>query len=66
MNIANTNGDGLVIRVLSIFFVWVGHETIRASNGNRYFFTKQCHHQTYQNYEQLPRTSQNSNLQSYS
>ena len=31
---------------------------------NRHFFTKLCHCQTYQNYEQPPRTSQNSDLQS--
>ena len=30
-----------------------------ASSGNKHFFTKSCHHQTYQNYEQPPRTSQN-------
>ena len=29
------------------------------------FFTKSCHHQTYQNYEQPPRTSQNSDFQSH-
>ena len=34
------------------FFVWVWHETIDASSGNKHFFTKQCHWQTYQNYEQ--------------
>ena len=30
----------------------VGHETTYASSGNRHFFTKSCHRQTYQNYEQ--------------
>ena len=29
-------------------------------SGNKYFFTKSCHRQTYQNYEQPPQTSQNS------
>ena len=31
-----------------------------ASSGNKHFFTKSCHRQTYQHYEQPPRTSQNS------
>jgi hypothetical protein len=30
----------------------VGHETMYASNGNKHFFTKSSHRQTYQNYEQ--------------
>ena len=42
------------------FFDQVGHETMCASSGYKHFFTKSCHHQTYQNYEQHPRTSQNS------
>ena len=36
-----------------------------ASSGNKHFFTKSCHRQTYQNYEQPPQTSQNSDFQSY-
>ena len=36
-----------------------------ASSGNKHFFTKSCHCQTYQNYEQPPRTSQNSYFQSH-
>ena len=28
------------------------HETVYASSGNKHFFTKLCHRQTYQNYEQ--------------
>ena len=36
-----------------------------ASSGNKHFFTKSCHRQTYQNYEQPPRTSQNSYFQSH-
>ena len=47
------------------FFDQVGHETMFASSGNKYFFTKSCHLQTYQNYEQPPRTSQNSDFQSH-
>ena len=33
-------------------FKQVGHETMYASSGNKHFFTKSCHCQTYQNYEQ--------------
>ena len=52
-------------RVLSRFFDQVGHETMYASSGNKPFFTKSCHRLTYQNYEQPPRTSQNSVFQSH-
>ena len=34
------------------FFDQVGRETMYASSGNKHFFTKSCHRQTYQNYEQ--------------
>ena len=34
------------------FFDKVGHETMYASSGNKHFFTKSCHRQTYQKYEQ--------------
>ena len=34
------------------FFDQVGHETMYASSRNKHFFTKSCHRQTYQNYEQ--------------
>ena len=34
------------------FFDQVGRQTRYASIGNRHFFTKSCHCQTYQNYEQ--------------
>ena len=47
------------------FFDQVGHETIHVSSGNKHLFTKSCHRQTYQNYEQLPQTSQNSYFQSH-
>ena len=40
------------IRVRPIFFVRVGHEIMYASSGNKHFFTKSCHLQTYRNYEQ--------------
>ena len=36
-----------------------------ASSGNKHFFTKLCHRQTYQNYEQPPQTFQNSYFQSH-
>ena len=52
-------------RVRPRFFDQVGHETMYASSGNKHFFTKSCHHQTYQNYEQPPRTSQNLYFQSH-
>ena len=53
------------ITVRPRFFDQVGHETMYASSGNKHFFTKSCHCQTYQNYEQPPRTSQNSYFQSH-
>ena len=43
----------------------VGHETTYASIGNKHFFTKSCHRQTYQNYENPPQRLQNSNFQSH-
>jgi hypothetical protein len=43
---------GLIVRVRPRFFDQVGHETMYTSSGNKHFFTKSCHHQTYQNYEQ--------------
>ena len=47
------------------FYDQVGHETMYASSGNKHFFTKSCHCQTYQNYEQSPRKSQNLYFQSH-
>ena len=38
---------------------------MNASSGNKHFFTKSCHRQTYQNYEQPPQTYQNSYFQSH-
>jgi hypothetical protein len=38
-------------------------KTMYASSGNKHFFTKSCHPQTYQNYEHPPRTCQNSYFQ---
>ena len=42
----------ITIRVRPRFFDQVGHETMYAPSGNKHFFTKSCHRQTYQNYEQ--------------
>ena len=42
----------MCIRDRSRLFNQVGHETMYASSGNKHFFTKSCHRQTYQNYEQ--------------
>ena len=39
-------------RVRLRFFDQVGHETMYSSSANKHFFTKSCHPQTYQNYEQ--------------
>ena len=39
-------------RVRPRFFDQVGHETMDAYSGNKHFFTKSCHRQPYQNYEQ--------------
>ena len=39
-------------RYLPRFFDQVGHQTTYAYIGNKQFFTKSCHRQTYQNYEQ--------------
>ena len=41
-------------RVRPRFFDQVGHENMYASSGNKHSqgFTKSCHRQTYQNYEQ--------------
>ena len=47
------------------FLDHVGHETIYASSGNKHFCNKSYHLQIYQNYEQPPRTFQNSDFQSH-
>ena len=53
----------MCVRDRARFFDQVGHQTTNASIRNKHFFTKLCHRQTYQNYEQPPRTSQNSYFQ---
>ena len=50
-------------RVHPRLFDQVGHKTMYASCGNKHFFTKSCHCQSYQNYEQPPPSSQNSYFQ---
>ena len=55
----------MLLRVRPRFFDQVVHETIYASNRNKHFFKKLCHCQTDQNYEQPPRTSQNSYFQDH-
>ena len=52
-------------RYLPRFFDQFGHQTTYASIGNKHFFTKSCHRQTYQNYEQRPQRLQNSDFQSH-
>ena len=47
------------------FFDHVGHQTTNASIGNKHFFTKWGHRQTYQNYEQPCQRSQNFEFQSH-
>jgi hypothetical protein len=54
-----------MIRVRPRLFDQVGDVTMYASSGNKHLFTKSCHHQTYQNYEQPTRTSRNSYFQSH-
>ena len=49
----------------SRFFDQVGHQTTYATLGNKHFFTKSCHRQTYQNYEQPPQSLQNLYFQSH-
>ena len=41
-----------IVETVQDFFNQVGHQTTNASIGNKRFFTKSCHRQTYQNYEQ--------------
>ena len=57
--------DFITSRVCPRFFDQVGHESMYASSGNKHFFTKSCHRQTYKNYEQPPQKSQNSYFQSH-
>ena len=41
-----------------IFLIQLDMKPHNGSSGNKHFFTKQCHRQTYQYYEQPPQTSQ--------
>ena len=54
-----------VIRYRPRFFDQVGHQTTSAYIENKHFFTKSCHRQTYQNYEQPPQSLQNLYFQSH-
>ena len=47
------------------FLNQVGHQTKSAYIENKHFFTKPCHRQTYQNYEQLPQSLQNLYFESH-
>ena len=46
------------IRYHPRFFDQVGHQTMCAYIENNHFYTKSCHRQTYQNYEQPPQCLQ--------
>ena len=52
-------------RYRQMFFDQVGHQTMSAYIENKHFFTKSCHRQTYQNYEQPPQSLQNLYFQSH-
>jgi hypothetical protein len=56
---------GMGIRDRPRFFDQVGHQTMNAYSGNKHFFTKSCHCQTYQNYEQPPKRFKLSYFQSH-
>ena len=57
--------EEVTIKVRPRFFYQVGDQNMYVSSGNKHFFTKSCHRQTYQNYEQPPQTFQNSYFQSH-
>ena len=59
------NGESSCIRDRPRFFDQVGHQTTFAYVGNKHLFTKSCHRQTYQNYEQPPKRLQNSYFHSH-
>ena len=45
--------ENVIVRDRQRFFDQVGHQTTYNEYiGNKHFFTKSCHRQTYQNYEQ--------------
>ena len=55
----------LQIRDRPRFFDQAGHQTTNVFTGNKYFFTKSCHRQTYQNHEQPPQKLPNSYFQNH-
>ena len=58
-------GYRVEVRVRPRFFDQVGHQTMSACIENKHFFTKPCHRQNYQNYEQPPQSLQNLYFQSH-
>ena len=58
-------GSSLPVRDRLRFFDQVGHQTTSAYIENKHFFTKSCHRQTYQNYEQPLQSLQNLYVQSH-
>ena len=50
---------GVGLRYRPRFFDQVGYQTMSAYIENKHFFTKPCHCQTYQNYEQPSQSLQN-------
>ena len=58
-------GEPVQPRDRPIFFDQVRHQTKYGYIGNKYFFTKSSHHQTYQKYEQPPQILQFSYFQSH-
>jgi hypothetical protein len=52
-NVSKISFTGYGVETVLRFFDQVGHQTTYAYIGNKHFFTKSCHRQTYQNYEQL-------------
>ena len=56
--------QGIQGRYRHRFFWLIWHQITYASIRNKHFFTKWCHHQAYQNYEQPPQILQNSDFRS--
>ena len=52
LSIPESYCQAITARYRPRFFDQVRHQTTYASMENKHFFTKQCHPQTYQNYEQ--------------
>ena len=65
VELENQYGERVLLRYRPRFFDQVGHQTMSAYIENKHFFTKSCHRQTYQNYEQPPQRLQNLYFQSH-